>query len=100
VDSWLDFVIFSLPEFHVLSSIHSSATIICCQNNLSSAPCHNLRKRRVIVIDGCCMCKRNRESVDHLLLHCEVDCALWNAIFSRFGLSWVMPLWVVDLFAC
>jgi hypothetical protein len=38
--------------------------------------------------------------VDHLLLYCEVARALWNAIFSRFSLSWVMPLWVVDLFAC
>jgi hypothetical protein len=60
----------------------------------------NLRKKRVIVIDRCCMCKLNGESVDHLLLHCEVACALWNAIFSRFSLSWVMPLRVVDLFAC
>jgi hypothetical protein len=32
--------------------------------------------------------------------HCEVACALWNAIFSPFSLSWVMPLRVVDLFAC
>jgi hypothetical protein len=60
----------------------------------------NLRKKRVIVIDRCCMCKMNGESVDHLLLHCEVARALWNAIFSRFSLSWVMPLRVVDLFAC
>jgi hypothetical protein len=27
--------------------------------------------------------------VDHILLYCEVVCALWNAIFSLFGLSWV-----------
>jgi hypothetical protein len=61
----------------------------------------NLRKRQVIVIDRCCMCKKNEESVDHLLLlHCEVACVLWNALFSRFNLSWVMPRRVVDLFAC
>jgi hypothetical protein len=60
----------------------------------------NLRKKRVIVIDRCCMCKMNGESVDHILLHCEVARALWNAIFSRFNLSWVMSLRVVDLFAC
>jgi hypothetical protein len=47
----------------------------------------NLRKRHVIVIDRCCMCKRNRESMNHLLLHCEVACALWKVFFSRFELS-------------
>jgi hypothetical protein len=36
----------------------------------------NLRKRHVIVINRCCMCKRHGESVDHLLLHCETVCAL------------------------
>jgi hypothetical protein len=60
----------------------------------------NFKKRQVIVIDRCSMCKKNGESVDHLLLHCEVACVLWNAIFSRFSPSWVMPHWVVDLFAC
>jgi hypothetical protein len=47
----------------------------------------NLKDRHVIVVDRCCMSKRNGESVDHLLLHYKVACALWNAFFSRFGLS-------------
>jgi hypothetical protein len=38
----------------------------------------NLRKRHVIMVDRCCMCKRNGEFVDHLCLHCEVACVLWN----------------------
>jgi hypothetical protein len=59
----------------------------------------NLRKSHVIVIDRCCMFKMNGETVDHLL-HCEIACILWNAIFSRFSLSWIMPLRMVDLFAC
>lgn len=60
----------------------------------------NLRKRQVIVVNRCCLCKRDGESVDHLLIHCDIAQALWTAIFSRFGLSWVMPHRVVDLFAC
>jgi hypothetical protein len=60
----------------------------------------NLRKQHVIVVDRCCMCKWNGEFVDHLLLHCEVVCAIWNVFFNRFGLSWIMPRQVVDLYAC
>jgi hypothetical protein len=36
----------------------------------------NLRKRNIVVVDWCYMCKKNSESVDHLLLHCEVASAL------------------------
>jgi hypothetical protein len=43
------------------------------------------------------MCKRNGESVHHLLLCCDVGCALWNVVFMRFWLSWVMLSRVVDL---
>jgi hypothetical protein len=60
----------------------------------------NLRKKHVILLDRCCMCRRNGESVDHLLLYCDVAYALWSAIFTRFGLFWVMPKRILDLFAC
>jgi hypothetical protein len=46
------------------------------------------------------MCKKSRELVDYLLLHCEMASALWNIVFSFVGLAWVMPNQVVDLFAC
>jgi hypothetical protein len=49
----------------------------------------NLRKRCVIVVDWCCMCKRSGEIVDYLLLHCEIASALWSTIFSHLGLAWL-----------
>jgi hypothetical protein len=60
----------------------------------------NLRKLHVIVMDICCVCKRNGEFVDHLLLHCKVSSGMWSALCSRFGMSWVMPRRVIGLFAC
>jgi hypothetical protein len=38
--------------------------------------------------------------VDHLLLHCDVASTMWNNIFTCFGMSWVMPRRVIELFAC
>uniref|UniRef100_A0A2N9EFE5 Reverse transcriptase domain-containing protein n=1 Tax=Fagus sylvatica TaxID=28930 RepID=A0A2N9EFE5_FAGSY len=60
----------------------------------------NLRRRRVIIMDWCCMCKNNGESSSHLLLHCPMAWDLWNFILSLFGLQWVMPRDVRDLLAC
>jgi hypothetical protein len=60
----------------------------------------NLRKRGLIVVEWCYMCKRSGESINHLLLHCEVARTLWSVLFSLFGVKWVMNERVLDLLAC
>jgi hypothetical protein len=59
----------------------------------------NLRKKNIIVINRCCLCKADGDTIDHLLLNYEIARSLWYAIFNRFGLSWVMPSKVEGLFA-
>lgn len=59
----------------------------------------NLRKMHIIVVNWCYMYKKSRQSVDHLLLHCEIASALGNAIFNSVELAWIMPSQVVDFFA-
>jgi hypothetical protein len=54
--------------------------------------------RSIVVVNRCWLCETEGESVDHLLLHCEAASALWNALFARFGLCWVMPRFVKELF--
>jgi predicted DNA-binding protein with PD1-like motif len=45
----------------------------------------NLRKWHIIVVDWCCLCKKNGETVGGLLLHCEVACAIWNVFSVDLG---------------
>ena len=45
------------------------------------------------------MCKCNSETVDHLFLHCPILLELWDMVFGLFGICWVMPMAVVELFA-
>ena len=54
----------------------------------------------MVVVNWCCMCKRNEETTDHLLLRCPVSQELWNMVCSLFGVHWVMLRSVVELLAC
>jgi hypothetical protein len=54
----------------------------------------------MVLINSCGMCKKDEESIDHLLLHCECAKFLWNAFFTCFGLAWAMPQGVVNLLQC
>jgi hypothetical protein len=42
----------------------------------------NLRKRNIIVMEWCCLCKKSGESIDHLFLHCEVAFRDVECVFS------------------
>jgi hypothetical protein len=43
------------------------------------------------VIEWCCMRKKSGESIEHMLLHCEVVRDLWSYLLTLFGVEWVMP---------
>ena len=60
----------------------------------------NLSKKNMVLVNICGMCKKDEESIDYLLLHCESAQFLWDAFFSGFGLAWVMPRGVADLLHC
>lgn len=60
----------------------------------------NLRKKRCVVMKWCYMCKKNRESIDHLLLHYKVTRVLRDEIFQMVDVAWVMLMRVVDLLGC
>jgi hypothetical protein len=60
----------------------------------------NLMKKNMDLINRCGMCKKDEESIDHLLLHCECAQFLWNTFFSHFGLVWPMPRGVENLLQC
>ncbi|KAF5952789.1 hypothetical protein HYC85_010733 [Camellia sinensis] len=51
----------------------------------------NLIRRGHILVNWCCMCCGDAESVAHLLLHCPVTYCLWMLVVATFGLAWVQP---------
>ena len=59
----------------------------------------NLKRRGYQLVGRCCMCRCNEETISHLLLHCEVAHGLWNFVFRSFGIVWVLPRSVHDLFS-
>ena len=59
--------------------------------------CDNLMRRGFVMADWCCMCRRDWEIGDHLLLHCTLARELWYSVLSSFGILWVLPEKVVDL---
>ena len=51
----------------------------------------NLKKRNVVLVDWCCMCKKSGDSIDHILFHCEVARELWSSLLNVFCVVLVMP---------
>lgn len=47
----------------------------------------NLRRRHIVMVEWCCMCKKNGESIDHLLLHCDVALVVWCSSIGCSGWS-------------
>ena len=52
------------------------------------------------LVNWCCICCCDRESVDHLLHHCPVTHTLWTFMLQALGIHWVMPRSVAGLLSC
>ena len=57
----------------------------------------NLIKIFFSMVSWCCMCHCSKETVDHLLIHCNMAFELWSFIFRMFGVQWVLQENVLDL---
>ena len=58
----------------------------------------NLIKKNLPLVNCCCLCQCDEETMDHLLLHCKIAHALWcEAFFFMLGVQWVMPRTVISL---
>ena len=56
----------------------------------------DLMRRGYSMAGWCCMCWSAGETVDHLLLHCNLVSHLWRFILRFFGIQWVLAEKVVD----
>lgn len=43
------------------------------------------------MVNRCTLCRKNEETVNHLLLHCSVAIDIWSMLYRLFELSLVMP---------
>ena len=60
----------------------------------------NLTLKGRPLVNRCCMCCCDGESVAHLLLHCPISHTLWTFMIQAFGIHWVMPGSVAGLLSC
>ena len=44
------------------------------------------------------MCLEDEETVHHLMIHCHFAHRVWSILLEMFGMEWVMPRIVEDLF--
>ena len=57
----------------------------------------NLVKKNLPLVNWCCFCRCDEETVNHLLLHFKFAFALWSEVLIMFGVQWVIPDTIVSL---
>ena len=57
----------------------------------------NLVKKNLPLVNWCCLCRCDEETVDHLLIHCRFASALWSEVLIMFGVQWVLLETIVSL---
>lgn len=57
-----------------------------------------LETRKHIIVNGCPLCLTDEETANHLLIHSSFATRIWSFVLYRFGVQWVMPRIISELF--
>ena len=50
-----------------------------------------LKRRRRALANRCCLYEEEKETIDHLLIHCKIVKMLWDLFLTIVGTNWVFP---------
>ena len=56
-----------------------------------------LKRRGISLVNRCCLCEENEETIDHLLIHCSRAKILWDILLAITDFNWVFPRLVRQL---
>ncbi|CAN1778682.1 Putative ribonuclease H protein At1g65750, partial [Linum perenne] len=49
----------------------------------------NLQRRGMVLVNWCVLCTKEKESIDHIFIHCPLAVSIWNRISSNTFLVWL-----------
>ena len=55
------------------------------------------RPYKALSPDICKLCMKQRESTDHLFLHCSLSMGLWHKLFQLAKMDWAPPRSILDM---
>ena len=56
-----------------------------------------LKRKGIPLVNRCCLCEENEETIDHLLIHCSRAKMLWDLLLAITDFNWVFPSTVCQL---
>lgn len=64
-----------------------------------SNSCDVLQERRHLtsLSPSCCLCKKDAENLDHIIVHCDIALFIWRRVFEELGIMGMLPKKGIDM---
>ena len=73
----------------VLSKVRAFAWLITHKKANTNDMLQLRRPFKALNPNCCILCRKSKETIDNLFLHCPITLGLWHRIFSQAGMKWV-----------